>query len=214
MAVEKGNEWVSIDPLTLWGKDGRIAVSFRNGYPRFTWFYRTEKGEQAKFFSAPMSGKMFMALASAIRVVARSKVDIKKSLECSNKDFNTKEKILQAVIVVAKKNNKIYFGMKNGSHDVKANVVEFDLGEYGKMFTDDSVDDTGSIEAALAYANYMDYVLLVNSNTMPMNGSVPNTVRNEIDRKKAAAEAVGRTEEKEHTPSVKDEYEEDNDVGF
>ena len=208
MAVEKGNEWVAIDPLTLWGKDGRIAVSFRNGYPRFTWFYRTEKGEQSKFFSAPMSGKMFMALASAIRVVAKSKVDIKKSLECSNKDFNTKEKILQAVVVVARKGNRIYFGMKNGSHDVKANVVEFDLGEYGKMFTDDSMDDTGPVEAAISYANYMDYVLLVNSNTMPMNGSVPNTVRNEIDKKKEEAASV------RHIPEEKKEIEIEDDVGF
>lgn len=210
--VVKGNEWINVDPLGLRSKDGRISVSIRNGYPRFTWFHWVEKGEPAKYFTAPMDQKMFMCLASIIGVVARSKVDIKKSLECSNKDFTTKEKFVQAVIVVAKRGNKVILGMKNGGHDVKAVTVEFNLGEYGKVFTDDSPDDTGSIEAALAYAEYMKYVLTNHTGALAMNNSVPNTVRNEIDKKNK------ETEEKEEpvtkTPSSNDEDVIDDEIGF
>lgn len=206
----KGNDWINIDPLGMWGKDGRISVSFRNGYPRFTWFHRTEAGEKAKFFTAPMNQSMFMCLASLIRIVAKSKVDIKKSLECSNKEYSTKEKIIQGVIVIAKRGNKIIFGMKNGGHDAKTMYAEFSLGEYGKVFTDDSVEDTGSIEAALAYANYMDYVLLSNAGTLPVNGSVSNTVRNEIDKKN------NEPKETETKPTVVEEkaITIDDDIGF
>lgn len=182
--VTKGNEWVGIDPLTLWGKEGRIAVSLRNGYPRFTWFHRTEKGEPAKFFTAPMNTSMFLCLASMIKTVSASKTDIKMSLECGNRDYNTKEKIIQAVIIIAKRGNKIIFGMKNGGHDSKTSYAEFSLGEYGKVFVDDSQEDVGSISAALAYASYMEYIISVNHNTLAVNNSVPNTVRNEIDKKK------------------------------
>lgn len=211
--VVKGNEWVNIDPLGLRSKDGRISVSIRNGYPRFTWFHWVEKGEPAKFFTAPMDQKMFMCLSSIIGVVARSKVDIKKSLECSNRDFTTKEKFIQAVIIVAKRGNKVILGMKNGGHDVKAVTVEFSLGEYGKVFTDDSPDDTGSIEAALAYAEYMKYVLTNHTGTLAINSSVPNTVRNEIDKKNKESEANEKPTTVD-TPVVKDDDVIDEDIGF
>ena len=214
--TEKGNEWIGIDPLTLWGKDGRLSVSFRNGYPRFTWFHRTEKGEKAKFFSAPMSQAMFLCLASIIGRVAKSTTDVKISLECSNKDFNTKEKFIQAVVVIAKRGDKVFFGMKNGSHDVKASYAEFSLGEYGKVFKDDSVEDTGSVEAALAYAEYMYYVLRTNVGSLAMNNSVPNTVRNENDRKNNE-EKINKeipSEETKEKPEEQKYVDVDTDIGF
>ena len=31
---------IRLDALTLWGEKGNISVSIKNGYPRFTYFFR------------------------------------------------------------------------------------------------------------------------------------------------------------------------------
>lgn len=168
----KETELIRLDALTLWGDKGNISVSIKNGYPRFTFFFRGEKG---KFLSAPMDIKTFGVVGTLIKRVAKSKEDLKYSIECYNKDYNTHEKILQSILVIAKIDKDIYIGIKK-DQSTPANLTKIEKSQYIKISENDELpsDELQTNELANTYADLIfGAVLNYKANT----DNVPNSAR-------------------------------------
>ena len=174
MSEEKkiDTDLIRLDALTLWGEKGNIAVSIKNGYPRFTFFF---KGEKGKFLSAPMDIKTFGVVGTLIKRVSKSKEDLKYSIECYNKDYNTQEKILQSILVIAKIDKDIYIGIKK-DQSTPANLTKIEKSQYIKISENDDLpsDELQINELANTYADLIfGAVLNYKANT----DNVPNSAR-------------------------------------
>ncbi len=165
-------ELIRLDALTLWGEKGNISVTIKNGYPRFTFFFRGEKG---KFLSAPMDIKTFGVVGTLIKRVAKSKEDLKYSIECYNKDYNTQEKILQSILVIAKIDKEIYIGIKK-DHSTPANLTKIEKSQYIKISENDEKpsDELQISELGNTYADLIFGVIL---NYKANTDNVPNSLR-------------------------------------
>lgn len=163
---------IRLDALTLWGEKGNISVSIKNGYPRFTYFFRGEKG---KFLSAPMDIKTFGVVGSLIKRVSKSKEDLKYSIECYNKDYNTQEKILQSILVVAKIDKEIYIGIKK-DHSTPANLTKIEKSQYIKISENDE-KPSDELQVSELGNTYADLIFGVVLNYKSSNDHVPNSLR-------------------------------------
>lgn len=165
-------ELTRLDVLTLWGEKGNIAVSIKNGYPRFTFFF---KGEKGRFLSAPMDIKTFGVVGTLIKRVAKSKEDLKYSIECYNKDYNTQEKILQSILVIAKIDKDIYIGIKK-DQSTPANLTKIERSQYIKISENDDLpsDELQISELANTYADLIFGAIL---NYKASADNVPNSAR-------------------------------------
>lgn len=173
MAEEKlDTDLQRLDALTLWGDKGNIAVSIKNGYPRFTYFFR---GERGKFLSAPMDIKTFGVVGTLIKRVAKSKEDLKYSVQCYNKDYNTHEKMLQSILVIAKIDKDIYIGIKK-DQQTPANLTKIEKSQYIEIVENDDApsDELQVSELANTYA---DIILGAVLNYRASNDNVPNSAR-------------------------------------
>jgi hypothetical protein len=165
-------ELIRLDALTLWGEKGNISVSIKNGYPRFTFFF---KGEKGKFLSAPMDIKTFGVVGTLIKRVAKSKEDLKYSIQCYNKDYNTQEKILQSILVIAKIDKDIYLGIKK-DQSTPANLTKIEKSQYIEISENDELpsDDLQITELAVTYADLIFGAIL---NYKSSNDNIPNSAR-------------------------------------
>lgn len=168
----KETELTRLDALTLWGEKGNIAVSIKNGYPRFTFFFRGEKG---KFISAPMDIKTFGVVGTLIKRVSKSKEDLKYSIECYNKDYNTNEKILQSILVVAKIDKEIYIGIKK-DHNTPANLTKIDKSQYIKISENDN-EPSDDLQISELGNTYADLILGAVLNYKAVADNIPNSAR-------------------------------------
>lgn len=163
---------IRLDALTLWGEKGNIAVSIKNGYPRFTFFFR---GERGKFLSAPMDIKTFGVVGSLIKRVSKSKEDLKYSIECYNKDYNTQEKILQSILVIAKIDKEIYIGIKK-DHNTPANLTKIEKSLYIKISENDN-EPSDDLQISELGSTYADLIFGIVLNYKSNTDNVPNSAR-------------------------------------
>ena len=70
MAEEKKylTEFIPVKDLAVWSDKGNLAVSIKNGYPRFTYFHRDKSLGN---IGAPMNMKTFIVVAGLIETVAK-----------------------------------------------------------------------------------------------------------------------------------------------
>lgn len=177
---------MSLEPLTLWGDTGRIVVSVKNGYPRFTFFEKNNPNNpsgKAAFISAPTDMQTFIVLASLIRNVAESKEDVKYSIECKTKDVVTNNIMIQSVLVIARRGGDVIIGIK-ASHDAPVNYAKVTLSHWHNIIKDDDASTSEDIsvrERAKAYSRYMMYVAQRQVETMDgeafVRSNIPNSKR-------------------------------------
>lgn len=164
----------NFDVLNLWGGSGRMSFSLKNSYPRLSYFHREEKG---KFITAPMDALTALQLSNIIKLVARSKEDVKYSIVCKTRDYNTKEIILQSIIVVARRGDDILLGLKP-THDAKANTVKIGMPMYHEVSKNDeasSTDRIGNTSRAIEYADVMREIIL--KHALDNKDRIPNSER-------------------------------------
>ena len=179
MEEKPKNEIISLDALTLWGETGRIVVSIKNGFPRFTFFKKKENSDDRTVYTtAPMSLSGFLVVASCIDAVVASKEDLKYSLVCKNKDYDSNAVIVQAILVVARVGKDIVLGLKRDANS-KADYAKFDLGMYLELFKGDASDvDVSSEGRATAFASYIRHAVDKASRMInPKKPSIPNHKR-------------------------------------
>ncbi len=172
-------EFIPVKDLAVWSDKGNLSVSIKNGYPRFTYFYRDKTLGN---IGAPMNMKTFIVVAGLIETVAKVKEDKTFELLCYNNDPKTKEKILQGILVIARRSDDLYIGLKK-TRDVKASLVKLELDKQWHELIEDGSDSTKNFDenknAALAYAAHMRYI--ANKFTNKDEGNeVPNSKREPV----------------------------------
>lgn len=148
MSVEKKESvFVNLDEFTRFSNKGRLTLSTRNDYPRFTWFHKEEKG----FISAPMRPSNLIAVARILLDVVDSKVDRKYTVKFFNTDYETKEKVLQSIMVIARRDRKIIIGLR-AAENLPLNMIIFEESAWVKIYEDDSEHDMSGMLDAREYA--------------------------------------------------------------
>lgn len=173
MAEErKDTDLIKLDALVLWGEKGNISVTIKNGYPRFTYFF---KGEKGKFLTAPMDIKTFGVVGTLIKRVAKSKEDLKYSILCHNKDYETGNKILQSILVIAKIDKDIYIGIKK-DQQTPANLTKIERSQYIEIAENDDLP-SDELQIAELANTYADIILGAVLNYKAANDNIPNSAR-------------------------------------
>lgn len=168
-------EFKAFKKMSIWGPDGKLTFSIKNGYPRFTYFHKEEQG---KFITAPLDVLSMAQVASIIKVVANSKEDVKYSIICKNRDYTTKEIVLQAILIIARRGDDIYIGIKP-THEAKAITVKIDMPLYVEIIKDEETTPPRIAKASRAIA-YADYILFLLAEYCVEDGDglrIPNSDR-------------------------------------
>lgn len=171
-------EVIPLKELTLRSSLGNLVFSIKNSFIKITFFF-TEKNQG--ILSGSMNINTFSVLAGFVESIVASKEDKKYELLCFGNDYNTKEKVLQSVIVVARRGDELYMGIKK-TRENSAVLSKLELNEWNKIYSK-GIEVTSSRvinnEAALGYAAQMRYVISKYANIQPEGGTVPplNTLR-------------------------------------
>ncbi len=169
---EPVTEIESIDMLTTWGGTGNLVASIKNGYPRFTFFQRSDR---TKFITAPMDIKTFGAVGYLIRDLAASNTDLRYELECKNLEKETKKIFLQAILVLARINNSLYIGIKK-DHTSPDNLTKIDSSDYIKL-EENSTEIRKETQVGNIGYLYADAIRVATLCYKPSKANVPNSMR-------------------------------------
>lgn len=184
--VNKETRLVSLRELNLWDNNGgRFVWSIKNGYPRITYFYKKEEGstEKPKMINGPMSMSAFRAVASLIKLVTASKVDVKYEMQLRNKKYQSTEIELVSILVIARRGEKVVLGLKPNL-EASAVTSTFGLGNYVDIFKDGATENELSSDiSAISYADFILHVADKYTSEIQESGGIPNSERNQLPKK-------------------------------
>jgi len=164
---------ITLDALTLFGDSGTIKFSVRKGYPQITFFAKKEnQSDRTVFVNAPMKMEGLLVLASYLKLCADSKEDVKFSLYCYNKDWDSDDptaKKLHSIVVVARVGDDVILGLKK-DNDTKAQYAKHVIDNYMTVDTNDGQTYRASVNAKV-YANvsYLHYVVDKYTSKIPLD---------------------------------------------